>query len=125
MSIDQIANKVGYRTAKDLVDLGKEFLDLERIKITKLMKSLGNSHLAMQQTSKGDYDFAAILCQKGLDESILINLGKWVVGGNYFFYPKSRKWSVRGNNEHFIVSSFDEFLETVLGDTTFCKVDKK
>lgn len=125
MSINQITNKVGYRTARDLVDLGKEFLDLERVEITKLMKSLGHSNLAMQQTSKGDYEFAVILCQKGLGESVLMNLGKWSVRGRYFFYPKSKKWSVRGDNEHFVSDSFDDFLETVLGDTTFCKVDKK
>ena len=112
-------------TAKMITyDVGAETAEKDRVMREQYSMSGGFHRNALKVLSEGDIQFAELLCKRGYSDALLLRPGLWSIGG-YYYYPKSSSWTYDTQVKATSCDSFDQFVEAILGDTTFCKVDKK
>jgi len=104
--------------------VGVERSEDDRVMREQYSISTGGHRNALKLMGKFDISFAGILCSKGFGSAQLLKPGVWSIGG-YYYYPRNCRWSVDTRVKATTCESFDDFICTILGDTTFCKVDKK
>lgn len=112
-------------TAKMITyDVGSEIAEQDRVMREQYSMSDGYHRNALKILSRRDIQFAELLCKRGFEDALLLRPGLWSVSG-YYYYPKSSSWTHDTQVKAVPCDSFDQFVEAILGDTTFCKVDKK